>query len=89
MIEKIVAEMPKAENFGCSCDDCKARWIISIQAQCQLLAEQGWRKVPSKDACEDILSDIVGLYVTSPSGAFSLDAKRARKQLHRWWLEGE
>jgi len=58
-IDKIVAEMPKAENPH-SPDE--SLWDRATKAQRRLLAEQGWRKVPSEEELhEKILEVLIGI----------------------------
>lgn len=89
MIDKIVAEMPKVSINDISEDDQVEFGIyphaveIIVEAQCQLLAEQGYRKVPSIDDC---------FYFVSDKLMASMDliiCKEIAKKLHRWLLEGE
>lgn len=86
-IDKIVAEMPKAKNPYIDSETHTGKLVAErsqwgfdrgVKDQCQVLAEMGWRKVPS---VEQIL---YRLTKTSSGGSLN-DAK----ELHRWLLEGD
>jgi len=78
-IDNIVAGMPKAENPH---TEIKAFVIFGagVGAQCQLLAERRWRKVPS-----------INKLVVELSRVEALRDLRAvtplAEELHRWLLE--
>lgn len=66
-VEQIVAEMPKVSINSISEDEQVEFGIyphaveIITQAQCQLLAEQGWRKVPNMDEMIGAFIKLTGL----------------------------
>lgn len=81
-VAKIVAEMPKTEfpNWNPYYPTKRYSWDRAIEAQCQLLAEQGWRKVPS-------VTEIADKLISSPLTFFQSNAIAG--PLRRWLLEGE
>jgi len=78
-IERIVAEMPKAENPH---TEITAFVIFGagVGAECQFLAEQGYRKVLSEEKLGFLLYEVLGL-----EHVFAEDVKELRQKL----LEGE
>lgn len=80
-IDGIVAEMPKTDNpFAPSHSPEHQYYDAAIYHQCQLLAEQGYRPVPSEEEIVDKIPIIHGLYM--------LKSKiEASKMLRQWLLE--
>lgn len=85
MEEKIVVAMPKVSINSISEDEQVEFGIyphaveIIVEAQCQLLAKQGYRPVPSLDEIDRKLVTLLDKDIPLSTS----------KQLHRWLLEGE
>lgn len=76
-IEQVVAEMPKVDTIYPS---TTAHQYL-FEAQCQLLAEQGWRKVPDEKELAEFISssEILEYHSTTPKAW----------ELYRWLMEGD
>lgn len=97
-IEQVVAEMPKVSINSISEDEQVEFGIyphaveIIVEAQCQLLAEHGWRKVPSLESMTvklrvlNLRASLIS--TTHKEGEFDSSVFIAQ-ELHRWLLEGE
>lgn len=89
-IEQVVAEMPKAKNPYPDCieiEDVVYAGLLGfnqgVEAQCQLLAEQGYGKLRTQ---YEILDWLRRCYAGLEE-ICSLDL--LAQELHRWLLEGE
>lgn len=81
-IDKIVAEMPKVDTILPQLTDHQ----YLFEAQCRLLAEQGWRKLPSIEKLTERLTQLrLNPQVTRVSDPDLFVAIG----LHCWLLEGE
>lgn len=87
MLEKIVAEMPKAHYAVAAfhlpvpfSDVEMKRWNVATKAQRQLLAEEGWRKVPSEE-------ELKGQLTNSSQFLDTWTVAVLAEELHRWLLE--
>jgi len=86
-IEKIVAEMPKAENPYPDHKDVWGAHNDATEAQCQLLAEQGWRKVPEEQIIKNLTKTIIEDWYSYYKDSGVLLSRFIAKRLHRWLLE--
>jgi len=90
-IKRIVAEMPKAKFVGTKASENSYESVFKSgqrsgrDAQCRLLAEQGWRKVRSVEEILERLVSITGWTSTLNRECLRQDAEK----LHCELLEGE
>lgn len=86
MLEKIAADMPRITPKQIRKHILSVNMGLKIaEDECRLLAEQGYRKVPSKVEIRRRL-----IYITNKSEVYTvLSPTVIAGEIHRWWLEGE
>ena len=99
-LDKIVAQMPRVEP-PCRCwceypdwnltdsqkqqDKAYHIGLNTLEAQCQHLAEQGWRKVPSKEEWALELCNLENWEATKEA-AIANAPKRLARNLRKWLM---